>query len=117
MATIAVALLPKCPACWSLYAGLSGWLGLSIALDQSRLLPLTVGCLSVSLLVLAHGARRSRRYLPLACAAVAAAGVYVGKFALESPWLAHASLLSLVLSALATRRAERRLKIGLAHPG
>lgn len=106
-----VALLPKCPACWSVYAGLSGWLGLSIALPPALLLPLTLLCLALTLLVLASGARRSGRYAPLACATLAAAGVYLGKFSLESPLLAHASLCVLVLAALIGRRAESCSKL------
>jgi hypothetical protein len=111
LGTVGVALLPKCPACWSVYAGLSGWLGLSIALDPALLLPLTLLCLGLTLLVLARGARRSGRYQPLAWAALAAVGVYLGKFALESPLCAHVSLGALVLAALAGRRAERRSKL------
>lgn len=111
LGTVGVALLPKCPACWSVYAGLSGWLGLSIALDETLLLPLTLLCLALTLLVLARGARRSARYQPLAWATLAAAGVYLGKFSLESPLLAHLSLGVLVLAALAGRRAERRSKL------
>jgi hypothetical protein len=111
LGTVGVALLPKCPACWSVYAGLSGWLGLSIALDQALLLPLTLVCLALTLLVLANGARRSRRSAPLACAALAAVGVYLGKFSLDSPVLAHASLCVLVLAALLGRRAESCSKL------
>lgn len=111
LGTVGVALVPKCPACWSIYAGLSGWLGMSITLDQSRLLPLTIACLCLTLLVLAGSARRSGRYLPLAGAMLAAVGVYLGKFMLESPLMAHVSLLGLVLAALAGRLAERWSKL------
>ena len=111
LGTVGVALLPKCPACWSVYAGLSGWLGLSIALDPATLRPLTLVCLGLTLLVLASGARRSGRFAPLVFAALAAVGVYVGKFSLESPLLAHASLCALVLAALAGRRAESCSKL------
>lgn len=111
LGTVGVALLPKCPACWSVYAGLSGWLGLGIALDEDALLPLTLVCLGLTLLVLASGARRSGRYVPLLCAGLAAAGVYVGKFRVDSPLLSHASLAVLVLAALLGRRAESCSKL------
>jgi hypothetical protein len=111
LGTVGVALLPKCPACWSVYAGLSGWLGLSIALDPATLLPLTVACLGLTLLVLASGARRSGRYAPLGCATLAAVGVYLGKFVVESPVLGHTSLAVLVLAALLGRRAESCSKL------
>jgi hypothetical protein len=111
LGTIGIALVPKCPACWSVYAGLSSWLGLSYALDRALLLPLTLGCLALSLLALVSAARRSGRYQPLVCAALAAAGIYLGKFTLDSPLLAYASLFALVLAALAGRRAERCSKL------
>lgn len=113
IATVGVALVPKCPACWSLYAGLSGWFGVSISLERSRLLPLTCACLALTLVSLALSSRRSGSYAALACGALAALGVALGKFALENPLLAHASVLALVLTVLAARRVERRSK--LAH--
>ena len=111
LGTVGVALLPKCPACWSVYAALSGWLGLSVALEPAALRPLTLACLSLTLLVLLRGARQSGRYRPLLGATLAAVGVYLGKFWVESAWLVYISLAVLVVAALAGRRAERCSKL------
>lgn len=45
------ALMPvgACPACWPLYAGLLGSVGLAFLLDASYLLPLTAGFLALAL--------------------------------------------------------------------
>lgn len=104
VAAVGVALLPKCPACWSVYAGLSSWLGVSIALEPRRLLPLTLGSLLLALLSLAWVARRSGRYAPLVAGAVSALGVWLGKFVLDLESLTYLSLFALIVASLAARR-------------
>jgi len=104
-----VALVPKCPACWSIYAGLSSLLGVSISLDRRYLEPLTLRALSVALLGVASGVRRTG-YLPLVVAAASALGIWLGKFVLQNDTLAYAASCGLVLAALASRRARRRAR-------
>jgi hypothetical protein len=109
---IAVALLPKCPACWSAYAGLSSLLGLSFVVEQRYLLPLTTLLLALALAALALQARRARSYGPLALAALAAATTLAGKFALESDVLLYSGLGSLLLASLwSSCRGAQRLAL------
>jgi hypothetical protein len=108
MAAVGVALLPKCPACWSVYAGLSSWLGVSFALEPRRLLPLTLGSLGLALLSLAMMARRSGRYAPLLAGAASALGVWTGKFVLGLEPLTYLSLFGLIIASLAARRLGTR---------
>ena len=105
-AAIAIALLPKCPACWSAYAGLSSVLGLSIAVELRYLVPLTAGSMTVAVGGLWLRARRGGGYGPSVLGALMAASVLIGKFVLENqPWT-YTSLIGLVLAALwSSRRA------------
>ena len=100
LAAILVALLPKCPACWSAYAGLSSLLGLSFVVEARYLLPLTAGLLSLAVGALAHKAQRSGGYGPCVLGLVASGGVLIGKFGVESALLMHASVGALVLATL-----------------
>ena len=114
-AAVLVALVPKCPACWSVYAGLSSLLGVSITLDRRYLEPLTLLALGVALLGVASGARRSG-YLALAVAAPSALLIWLGKFVLQNDVLTYGASCGLLLAALATRRARRaRWRSELAH--
>jgi hypothetical protein len=112
MAAVGIALLPKCPACWSVYAGLSSWLGVSIVLEPRRLLPLTLGSLGLALLSLAVAARRSGRYAPLLAGAASALGVWAGKFVLSLEPLTYLSLFGLIIASLAARRVGTRRAAG-----
>jgi len=105
---IAVALLPKCPACWSAYAGLSSLLGLSFVVEERYLLPLTSGLLVLALVPLWLQARRGRGYWPWLLACTAAAATLLGKFVLESDVLLYGGLASLLLASLWSRSARAR---------
>jgi len=100
LGAIAVALLPKCPACWSAYAGLSSLLGLSFVVEQRYLLPLTCALLALSLAALGLQARRQRRYGPWLLACAAAIATLTGKFALVHDGLMYAGIGSLLLASL-----------------
>jgi hypothetical protein len=112
MAAVGIALLPKCPACWSVYAGLSSWLGVSLALEPRRLLPLTLASLALALLSLAAMARRSGRYVPLLAGALSALGVWAGKFVLSLDLLTYLSLFGLIIASLSARRLGTRRATG-----
>jgi mercuric ion transport protein len=105
---IAVALLPKCPACWSAYAGLSSLLGLSFVVEPSYLLPLTSGLLALALVPLWLQARRGRGYAPWLLACAAAAATLLGKFVLESDALLYGGVASLLLASFWSRSARAR---------
>jgi hypothetical protein len=113
---IAVALLPKCPACWSAYAGLSSLLGLSFVVDERYLLPLTSGLLVLALVPLWLQARRGRGHGPWLLACAAAAATLLGKFAVESDVLLYGGLASLLLASLWSRSAPARLPRTIAVP-
>jgi hypothetical protein len=110
IAAVGVALLPKCPACWSVYASLSSLLGVSFVLDTRLLVALTLGSLALALIALGAMARRSRRYLPFALGVVSAGLVWAGRFALNSELLTYLSLLGLILAAVAARRLGIRAR-------
>jgi hypothetical protein len=96
LGTIAVALLPKCPVCWSVYAGLSGVLGLSFAVETRYLFPITLALLGLSVWLLTG--RRARGNAAWVLGLCMAAGVLIAKFVIDSePWL-YASMLGLVLT-------------------
>jgi hypothetical protein len=106
---VGVALLPKCPACWSVYAGLSSVLGVSFSLEPALLLPLTLASLGLALAALASMAWRTRSYLPLALGAASSLGVWAGKFALNSDVLTWLGLLGLIVAALGARWRRGRV--------
>lgn len=108
IAAVVVALLPKCPACWSVYAGLSSVLGVSFVIEMRHLVPLTVASLGLALVSLSIVARRSRRPLPFVLGALCALGVWAGKFELGSDALTLVALLGLIGAWLAARLAEQR---------
>ncbi|MCL7419697.1 MAG: MerC family mercury resistance protein [Methylobacter sp.] len=83
---IGIAVLPKltCAACWPIYSGLLGSLGLGFVNYTPYLLPLTVFFLALSLASLAYRARSRRGYRPFFLGLPAAAMVIVGKFVFAS---------------------------------
>jgi mercuric ion transport protein len=99
---LAVALLPKvaCPACWPLYAGLLGSIGLGFLVRTEILLPITIAFFAATLASFAFGARKRRGFGPLALGAVAAAGLLVGKFVFELEPAVQAGVALLVVASL-----------------
>jgi hypothetical protein len=108
LTAVGVALLPKCPACWSVYAGLSSVFGVSFVIEPALLLPLTLTSLALALASLGSMARRTRSYLPFAVGAASALGVWAGKFVLNSDALTWLGLFGLILASLGARRRGPR---------
>jgi hypothetical protein len=108
LAAVGIALLPKCPACWSIYAGLSSWLGVSFVIPVALLRPLTLASLALAVLALASVARERRALVPALVGVAAASGVWLGKFELGSDLLTYSSVLTLLCCSLLARRAGRR---------
>jgi hypothetical protein len=81
---VAVALLPKCPACLSAYAALASSLGLGFLIESAYLLPLILVVLIVA--VLAHRMRKKdhRKYAAIALEAFGVSIVLAGKFLFDS---------------------------------
>ncbi len=100
---VALALVPKCPACWSVYAGLSSWLGLSIAMETHYLLPLTCATLGLTLGFLGWRARQGGGSGPLLLALIAAGLVIIGKFATASSAAVYVGIGALLTASLWSR--------------
>lgn len=83
---IGIAVLPKltCAACWPIYSGFLGSLGLGFVNYTPYLLPLTVFFLALSLASLAYRARSRWGYRPFFLGLSASAMVIVGKFVFDS---------------------------------
>jgi mercuric ion transport protein len=114
LGAVAVALLPKCPACWSVYAGLSSLLGLSIALEPRYLLPLTCGLLVLSIGALVLQARRGRGQGPWRLATCAALLIVLGKFVWESDPCTYLGAAGLLFASFWSRRGPVRGAAGVA---
>jgi hypothetical protein len=104
---VALVLVPKCPACWSVYAGLSSWLGLSIAMETRYLLPLTCATLGATLIFLGWRARLGRGSGPLLLGLIAAGLVLIGKFATASSATVYVGIAALLTASLWSRRRSR----------
>lgn len=84
-----------CPACFPALAALLSALGVSAAAAEAGLKPLMAGLLVVALAGLAYQAKRTRRFGPAVLGLLAAAGIYVSLFVLESSALRWASVVLL----------------------
>ncbi len=99
---LGAALLPAgvCPACWSVYAGFLGSLGLGFLMKTTYLLPLTALFLIIALGALGCRARRRRGYGPFLLGLAASALVLAGKFALDSGPVMYGGIALLVAASL-----------------
>jgi hypothetical protein len=99
---IGVSILPKlaCPACWPAYAGLLTSVGLGFLISAAYLLPLTAAFLILALAAMVFRARDRHGYGPFALGIVAASGVLVGKFALDSRPTVYGAIGVLVVASL-----------------
>jgi hypothetical protein len=75
-----LALVPKCPLCWPVYAAVFGALGLGSLLRPLWLLPLAGLGTGAIVARVALAARHNRRYAPLWVAIPAAALFFAGKY-------------------------------------
>lgn len=92
--------LSALPACYSLYAGVLGALGLSAFVDPVRQAALTAMLLAVALAALAFRARRRRGYGPLALGIGASLLVLSGKLLVGWSPLGYAGAAGLVAASL-----------------
>ena len=113
---VAVALLPKCPACLPAYAALASSLGLGFLIESAYLLPLILLFLIVA--VLGDRVRKSdhRRYAPIALEVFGTGIVLVGKFLLDSRPVAFGGTACLIAGALWSLWPQRHAA-GEACPG
>lgn len=96
-----LAALPKltCPACWPIYSGLLSSLGLGFVNYTPYLFPLTILFLLLSLVSPAYRGGGRRGYKPFFLGLVAATGVVIGKFVLDSDAAMYAGVALLVGAA------------------
>ena len=100
--SVGAAVLPVgfCPACWPVYAGLLGSLGLGFLMETTFLLPLFAVLGLLALASLAHRARSRRGYGPFGFGTVGLGIALVGKFVLASTPLLYVGLATLVGASL-----------------
>ncbi len=99
---VSVSILPKlaCLACWPAYAGLLTSAGLGFLMSAAYLLPLTATFLFLALGTMAFRANSRHGYGPFLLGLVAAAGVLLGKFVLESDLTIYGAVGLLVIGSL-----------------
>lgn len=104
--SVLLALLPKltCPLCWPAYGAALSALGLGFIDYTPYLLPLTAFFIAVSLGALAWTGWTRGDVLPVALGALGAAGLLLGRFALESDLLTYAAIALLVIAPFVPRR-------------
>lgn len=89
-----------CPACWPLFAGVLGSVGLSATAFAPLAVPLAVGFLLLALITLALGARRRGGYGPLWLGAAGAGAILAGELALSSEFTAFTGVALLIGASL-----------------
>lgn len=99
---IGAALLAKfaCPACWPLYTGALGAVGIELAGPTAYRLPLTVVVLTLALGSLAYAARQGRGYGPLAAGAIGSLAIAVGEFVVATSTISLPGVALLVGASL-----------------
>ena len=95
---IGAALLPKltCPLCWPAYTAVLSALGVGFVDYTPYLLPATLTFLAFAVGMLAFGAWKTGRRMPLILGLVACIAILLGKFAVGSDWFTNAGVIVLV---------------------
>jgi len=98
---VGATLLPvgACPACWPVYSGILGALGLTFLLDSAYVLSITLALLCVALLVLGSRAKARRGYGPLILGAASAGMILFFKFVWMIDPLVYIGISSLVIAS------------------
>lgn len=99
---LGAAMMPvgACPACWPLYGGWLGSLGLAFLLDATYLLPLTALFLSLAVASFAYRAATRRGYGPFRLGLVGVGLILLGKFLAATSTLVYAGLTLLVAASV-----------------
>jgi len=99
---LGISLMPKlaCPLCWPAYAGLLSSVGLGFLISTKYLFPFTAAFLAIAVGALVFRAKIRRGYTPFALGTLAAAGVLVGKFYLESDLITYPAVSLLVVASV-----------------
>ena len=104
---IALMLLPKCPACWPLYAAALSALGLDFLFESSIVMALVAAILALSLYILGRQARATREFRPLAVALIGVLTLSIGVFTTESRLAHYAGIALLTISTIWNVRLAR----------
>jgi hypothetical protein len=108
------AVLPTCPACWPVYAGVLSAAGVGFVVEEFVVLPLMAALLALTLFLLGFRARQRRGHGPLWLGVGATVLVLAGKLAIASDPLVYAGLALLVAAALWNALPARRSPTGHA---
>jgi hypothetical protein len=82
------------------YAGLISSVGLGFLMQTAYLLPLTASSLVLALAALGYRANSRRGYAPLVLGIVAAVGLFVGKFVVDSNVAVYGGIAALVCASI-----------------
>jgi len=106
---VALAFLPKCPACWPAYAALASSLGLGFLSEPAYSLPLIL--LVLILIVLRHRLRKDDhpRYAPTVLEGFGASALLAGRFLLDSRPIAFGGIACLIAGSLWSLWPQRHM--------
>ena len=114
---VGAALMPTCPACWPIYAGLFASFGIEFTEDSPYVAPLIILFLLIALAALGYRAQARRGYGPLFLGTSGTVLVLISKFAIVSSWLLHGGVV-LMLGAFVWNVWSRKGQVdsGVACP-
>jgi hypothetical protein len=111
---IGTALLPigGCPACWPVYSGVLGALGLTFLLNATYLLWISSALMGVALLALAYRAQARRSYGPLVLGGASVGLILFFKFSRPFDLLVYTGLGGLVIASVWNAWPEKGASVG-----
>lgn len=89
-----------CPACWPVYGGILTALGLGFLFQATYLLPITGSCLLLALFALGYRAHTRHGYLPLTLGLISVTAIILAKFLWASNLALYAGLLLLFVASV-----------------
>ncbi len=105
-----------CPACWPIYAGILGSLGIGAAALEPFLVPLGGIFLAVALVSLGYRARNRRGYGPLVLGLAAALALALGELMLHSEAIAYSGVALLIGASIWNAWPSRTPESGGCEP-
>lgn len=97
---LAITPIGFCPACWPIYGGIAGALGVGYLARENVLFPLLLVCLALVLFSIFHQARHRRGMLPFLLALAGASGIVAGKACLAGTPLRYGGIVLLAAAVV-----------------
>lgn len=97
---VLVALVPKCPLCWSVYASLLSTFGIVSFPYYDWLLPVMMAFLGINLFALGMMAKSKKIYGPFILSGAGVGIILIGKLWIDSSPIAYAGVTLVVASSL-----------------